>query len=174
MKVAQNDETSPDTQPVRPPRVPSIVNLQHFTSDSSVQKCETPGILSWMFPPFAGITSYRVRARLTLLVVMSCIVMHLFALYSLFLPPLLSGRLRDRRRCWCPDWLRYWRPLLLARAIRQAPPLITRYRLFFSILLALEECSMLLLSVNPILLHSLSLLLHLLPLPAILLLSIGC
>ena len=54
------------------------------------------------------------------------------------------------------------------------PPLITRDRLFFSILLALEECSMLLLSVNPILLHSLSLLLQLLPLPAILLLSIGC
>ena len=27
---------------------------------------------------------------------------------------------------------------LLARATRQAPPLITRYRLFFSILLALE------------------------------------
>ena len=48
------------------------------------------------------------------------------------------------------------------------PPLITRYRLFFSILLALEECSMLLLSVNPILLHRLSLLLQLLPLPAIL------
>ena len=54
------------------------------------------------------------------------------------------------------------------------PPLITRYRLFFSILLALEECSMLLLSVNPILMHSLPLLLQLLPLPAILLLSIGC
>ena len=53
-------------------------------------------------------------------------------------------------------------------------PLITRYRLFLSILLALEQCSMLLLSVNPILLHSLSLLLLLLPLPAILLLSIGC
>ena len=33
---------------------------------------------------------------------------------------------------------------------------------------------MLLLSVNPILMHSLSLLLQLLPLPAILLLSIGC
>ena len=55
------------------------------------------------------------------------------------------------------------------------PPLvITRYRLFFSILLALSLCSMLRLSVNPILLHSLSLLLQLLPLLAILLLSIGC
>ena len=43
---------------------------------------------------------------------------------------------------------------------------------FFSLLLALEECSMLLLSVNPILLHSLPSLLQLLPLPAILLLSI--
>ena len=54
------------------------------------------------------------------------------------------------------------------------PPLVTRYRPTFSILLALELCSMLLLSVIPILMHSLSLLLLLLPLPAILLLSIGC
>ena len=43
-----------------------------------------------MFPPFAGITYYRDWAPLTTLVVMSCIVMHMFALYLLFLPPLLS------------------------------------------------------------------------------------
>ena len=61
MKVAQNDETNPNTQSVRPPRVPSIVNLQHFTSGSSVRKRETPGILSRMFPPFTGITPYCVR-----------------------------------------------------------------------------------------------------------------
>ena len=65
MKVAQNDETNPDTQPVRPPRVPSIVNLQYFTSGSSIRKHETPGILSRMFPPFVGITYYRVRAHRT-------------------------------------------------------------------------------------------------------------
>lgn len=64
MKVAQNDETNPDTQPVSPPRVPSIVNLQHITSGSSVRKRETPGILSRIFPPFVGITYYRVRAHL--------------------------------------------------------------------------------------------------------------
>ena len=65
-------------------------------------------------------------------------------------------------------------PSLLPEQPGKPPPLITRYRLFFSILLALEECSRLLRSVNPILLHSLSLLLQLLPVPAILLLSIGC
>ena len=43
-----------------------------------------------MFPPFTGTTSYRVRAHLALHFVMSCIVMHLFALYLLFIPPLLS------------------------------------------------------------------------------------
>ena len=43
-----------------------------------------------MFFPFTGITSYCVRAHLATLLVMSCIVMHLFALYSFFLPPLLS------------------------------------------------------------------------------------
>ena len=90
MKVAQNDETNPDMQPVRPPRIPSIVNTQLSPSDSSVRKRETPGIFSWMFPPFTGTTSYRVRAHLASCFLMSCIVMHLFALYLLFLPPLLS------------------------------------------------------------------------------------
>ena len=79
MKVAQNDETNLDTQLVRPPHIPSIANTQLSPSGSSVRKRETPGILSQMFPLFAGIISYRVRAPLALLVVMSCIAMHLFA-----------------------------------------------------------------------------------------------
>ena len=89
MKVAQNDETNSDTQPVRPPRIPSIANTQLSPSGSSIRKCETPGIISWMISPFTGTTSYRVRAHLASRFVMSCIVMHLFALYLLFLPPLL-------------------------------------------------------------------------------------
>ena len=137
MKVAQNDETNPNMQPVRPLHIPCIENTQLSPSGSSVRKRETPGILSQMFPPFVGITYYRDWAHLASLLVMSCIDMHLFACYSLFLPHLLSGRLRDRCCCW-PVRLRSWRPLSLARATRQAPPLITRYRLFYSILLALE------------------------------------
>ena len=90
MKVAQNDETNPNTQPVRPPHIPNLSNSQLSPSDSSVRKRETPGILSRMFPPFVGITYYRDWARLASRFVMSCIVMHLFALYLLFLPPLLS------------------------------------------------------------------------------------
>ena len=43
-----------------------------------------------MLSPFAGITSYRIRAHLAPLIVMSCIGMHMFALYLLFLPTLLS------------------------------------------------------------------------------------
>ena len=86
MKVAQNDETNLDTQPVRLSRIPSIANTQLSPSVSSVQKHETPWIFCRMFLPFTGITSYRVRAHRAPLLVMSCIVMHLFALYSLFLP----------------------------------------------------------------------------------------
>ena len=56
MKVAQNDETNPGTQPVCQPHIPSVANTQLFPSGSSVRKRETPGILSRMFPPFAGIT----------------------------------------------------------------------------------------------------------------------
>ena len=90
MKVAQNDETNPGTQPVHPPRIRSIANTQLSPSGSSVRKRETPGILSRMFSPFTGITSYRDRAPLTPLLVMACITMHMLALYLLFLPPLLS------------------------------------------------------------------------------------
>ena len=43
-----------------------------------------------MFPPLAGIIYYRVRAHLAPLIVMSCIVILMFTLYLLFLPPLLS------------------------------------------------------------------------------------
>ena len=64
MKVAQNDETIPDTQSVRPPHTPNLSNSQLFPSGSSVRKRETPGILSRMFPPFVGITNYRDWAHL--------------------------------------------------------------------------------------------------------------
>ena len=79
MKVAQNDETNPDMQPVRPPRIPSIANTRLSPSDASVRKRKTPGILSRLFPPFTGTTSYRVKAPLAPILVMSCIAMHLFA-----------------------------------------------------------------------------------------------
>ena len=76
MKVAQNDEINLNTQPVRQPHVPSIANVQHFTSGSSVRKRETPGIHSRMFPPFVGITYYyRVRAHLAPRVAMLRFVM---------------------------------------------------------------------------------------------------
>ena len=90
MKVAQNDETNPNTQPVRLPHICSIANTQLSPSGSCVQKRETPGILSRMISPFAGITSYRVRAHLAPLLVLTCTDMPVFALYLLFLPPLLS------------------------------------------------------------------------------------
>ena len=82
MKVAQNNETNPDTQPVRPPRIPSIANTQLPPSGSSVRKHETPGILSRMLPPFAGITSYRVRAylapRIALLYFVMLCLLHIY------------------------------------------------------------------------------------------------
>ena len=71
MKVAQNDETIPDTQSVCPPHIPSIANTQLSPYGSSVQKRETLRILSRMFPPFAVITYYRDRAHLALFIVMS-------------------------------------------------------------------------------------------------------
>ena len=90
MKVAQDDETNPDTQPVRPPRIPSIANTQLSPIRFVCPKTRNTGDTFPDVPPFTGITSYRVRARLASRFALSCIVTHLFALYSLFLPPLLS------------------------------------------------------------------------------------
>ena len=89
MKVAQNDETNPDTQSVRPPHTPNLSNSQLSPSGSSARKHETPGILSRMFPPFTGITYYRVRAHRTprialLYFVMLCLlcIHYFFPLFS--------------------------------------------------------------------------------------------
>ena len=88
MKVAQNDETNPDAQPVHLPRIPSIANTQLSPSGSSARKRETPGILR-MFPPFTGTTLYRVRAHRTprialLYFVMLCLlcIHYFFPLFS--------------------------------------------------------------------------------------------
>ena len=87
MKVAQNDETIPDTQSVRPPHTPNLSISQLFPSGSSVRKRETPGILSRMFPPFVGITYCRDWAHLASLLVMSCIDMYcIHCFFPLFSP----------------------------------------------------------------------------------------
>ena len=50
MKVVQYDEANSNTQPVHPPRIPSIANTQLSPSGSFAQKRETPGILLGCFP----------------------------------------------------------------------------------------------------------------------------
>ena len=86
MKVAQNDETNPDTQPVRPPHIPNISNSQLSPSGSSVRKRETPRIPSRMFPPFAGITYPYVRSPLAQRIAASCFVLLLIALLFMVFP----------------------------------------------------------------------------------------
>ena len=90
-----------------------------------------------MFPPFVGITAYRVRAHLAPLIVTSRIVVFMFALYSLFLPPLLSLDTETDAAATQYDY-GVDDPSLLPEQPGKPPPLITRYRLFSSILLALE------------------------------------
>ena len=80
MKVDQNDEMNPDTQPVRPPHIPSIANTQLSPSGSPIRKRETPGIPSRMFSPFTGITYPCVRSPLAQRIAASCFVLHLIAL----------------------------------------------------------------------------------------------
>ena len=89
-----------------------------------------------MFSPFAGITYYRDRAHLAPLIVLSCTVMLMFALYLLFLPPLLSLDIETDAAATKYDY-GVDDPSLLPEQPGK-PPLITRYRLLSSILLALE------------------------------------
>ena len=133
MKVAQNDETIPDTQSVRPPHPPNLSNPQLSPSGSSARKHETPGILSRMLSPFVGITYYRVRTRLALLVVLLCTCLLCIYCFSPLFSPV------DPVTMLMPLWSTT-SPMTPSCLSNQAspPPLITRYRLFFSILLALE------------------------------------
>ena len=86
MKVAQNDETNPNTQSVRLPHIPSIANPQLSPSGSFVRKRKTPGILSRMFHPFASITYPYVRSPLAQRIAASCFVLHLIALLFIVFP----------------------------------------------------------------------------------------
>ena len=85
MKVAQNDETNPVMQPVRPPHTPSIPNTQLSPSGSPVRKRGT-GILSRMFSPFVSITYYRVRAHRTLRIALIYFVMLCLLCIHYFFP----------------------------------------------------------------------------------------
>src|SRR3954466_5280424 len=139
MKVAQNDETNPDTQSVRPPHIPNISNSQLSPSGSAVRKHETPGILSRMFPPFASITSCCVRSPLAPRIAASCFVLHLIALLFIVFP-LRYFFLVDSETAAHVRVVDYVTddPSFLSEQPGKPPPLITRYRLLSSILLALE------------------------------------
>ena len=135
MKVAQNDETIPDTQPVRPPHPPNLSNSQLSPSGSSARKHGTPGILSRMFFP---LHRYHLLPRWGTPNTAYCLVIFcdacLLCIHYFF--PLFSPV--DYETDAAADQFDYGvddPSLSLARATRQAPPLITRYRLFFSILL---------------------------------------
>ena len=137
MKVSQNDETNPDTQPVRPPHIPSIANTQLSPLRLLCLKTQNTEDNFPDVPPFTGTTSYHVRAHLASRFVMSCIAMHLFALSSLFLPALLSLDIETDDAATQYDY-GVDDPSLLPEQPGKPPPLITRYRLLSSILLALE------------------------------------
>ena len=136
MKVAQNDETNPDTQPVCPPCVPSIVNLQHFTSGSSVRKRETPGILSRMFPPSpvppTAALGHTERRYL------SCHASICICLHSIhcFFPLFSPIDYETNAAAGAPTNYVVDDPYLPEQ--QGKPPLITRYRLVYSLLLPLE------------------------------------
>ena len=69
---------------------------------------------------------------------MSCIIMHLFALYLLFLPPLLSLDIETDAAATQYDYGVDDPSLLPEQPGKPPPPLITKYRLLSSILLTLE------------------------------------
>ena len=51
MKVAQNDETNPNMQPVRPPHIPSIANTQLPPPIHLFENAKHHGYFPGCFPP---------------------------------------------------------------------------------------------------------------------------
>ena len=90
MKVSQNEETNPDTQPIRPPRIPNLSNSQLSPSGSFARKRGTPGYFPGCFSPSPvspltalGHPEHRYLSCYASLCI--CLLK-----YLLFLPPLLS------------------------------------------------------------------------------------
>ena len=89
MKVAQNDETYPNTQPVRPPHIPNLSNSQLSPSGSSVRKRE----IGDTFPDVSPLRRYHLLPRLGTPSITLCHVMHRHAfVWIIFIvsSPLLS------------------------------------------------------------------------------------
>ena len=90
MKVAQNDGTNPDTRSVRPPHPPNLSNSQLSPPPAPLpENTEPREYFPGCFPPFTGITYYRVRAHRTprialLYVVILCLlcIHYFFPLFS--------------------------------------------------------------------------------------------
>ena len=92
MKVAQKNPTNPNTLTTYLSDASKYLNMELSPSGHLSNTCPEPGIHSRLNSPFTYIVQYYVRSTLVLLIVLSCLVVPLFALYLLFLPPLLSGR----------------------------------------------------------------------------------
>ena len=86
MKVAQNDETYPNTQSVYPPHIPSIANTQLSPSVPSARKRKHRGYFPGCFPPFAGITYPCVWPPLAQRIAASWFVLHSIALLFIVFP----------------------------------------------------------------------------------------
>ena len=75
MKVAQKNVMNPNTRSVHLSHASSMLNMEPSPSSHLSHTGPEPGKLSRMFPPFAGITSYRVRSPLAPRIAMLCFVM---------------------------------------------------------------------------------------------------
>src|SRR5215216_4682571 len=127
MKVAQNDETNPRTQPVHPPHVPSIANLQSCPQSVCPKTRNTGNTFPDVFP----LRRYHLLPRQGTPNTARCHVMHHHAYVCIIFivsSPSSLARPRDRRRCY-PVRLGVDDLSLLPEQPGK-PPLITGYRLF--------------------------------------------
>ena len=157
---------NPDMQPIRPPHIPNISNSQLSPSGSSVRKRENTGDT---FTDVSLLCRYHLLQRQDTPGTVTYHVMHRYASVCIVFIVSSPSSLRQTTRLTrllVPRSTTVLTTPPSCQGNQASHPLITRYRLLFSILLALEQCSMLMLSVNPILMHSLSLLLQsLIPYP---------
>jgi hypothetical protein len=96
MKVAQNFETNPNRQSVRPSHVPNYPNVEPFPSGHLSDKCQEPGKHFRMDSPFLGDVQPYIRTHPALHIVMSYIVLLMLAMYLYRFLPLFS-LVRPRR-----------------------------------------------------------------------------
>ena len=134
MKVDQKNTRNPNTPPTYPTHPSNLPNTELSPSDSSAWQTTGAGKTFRLNSPSSATCSTLLGHTWPCVLPYRTSMLHLFALYLLFLPPFFYDRPCDRYRCPSDRVPPQWFFFLVSRATRQAEPLLSPDITYISLL----------------------------------------